>query len=615
MRPGVCVFGGWALLVVALVSPSAVSFASASWTLKRLAGSQWRNGNRLIAEALGRTPSEIKSLMAGTSPEFQEQYKQLAERFADCDEAKRKSTSPTETAALDEHMRHLRMQAEAILSGLLGPSGATAARVQQQQQLSAAGMAPYGLPAGEAAAAGGPGELRQPSDVVLDPLQQQMLLLQQRQQQQLQQMVQQMQQAQQQERARVEHQLREAREQHLALQRESQTIRSYLISLQAEMQTIQQRVKQLAGYEQTIEETTGRLESFMRVLEENDAEGEAGLPQPAHLQAADPGVYVQLKMNLGQLLAAVNHGLQAVLAGVDKAEERASALADMGPSGKQLSEQLLQMCASFRVTVSSQEEFLSEVVSVLEAKQVRCDAALERLKAALDAAYSRFAGALKGTVLQHTQELSLKAEELRGAIALGAQQLKEQFDAAAASPEHVQQLQQYTSNWVSMVDQSLAAFESLYFEGQRLVAAAAALPAEHAVDVAQLQRSLHAANEMKREVRQHKARVQQQLRMLEARLQQAQQQRQQQQQQLLLEQQRPSFPGASVPDPYAAYTMPTVLQPQQQQAAERAPSPKGLGGPAALPQMGAAFGPQGPPSLQQGFNPQMGGLGGLGGQV
>ncbi|KAL8449231.1 hypothetical protein Emag_003751 [Eimeria magna] len=623
MRPRICVLGSWALLLaVGSFDPS--SLVSASWTLKRLAGSQWRNGNRILAEALGRTHTEIKSVLAGASPVFQEQYKQLAERFADCDEAKRKSSSPTETVALEEHMRHLKQQAEVMLAGYLGPSSAAAR--QQQQQAAAA----FGSPgaAGAHAISGGPGV---GSDAVLDPLQQQMLLLQQRQQQELQQMVQQMQQNQQQERLRMEQQLREAREQHLAVQRESQVIRSYLVSLEAEMQTIQQRVKQLAGYEHAIEDLTLRLEGFMRVLTGNEAEGEAAAPQPAHLQAADTGVYIQLKASLGQLLAAVNHGMQTVLEGVERAEERAAALGDLGGSGKQLSEQLLQMCASFRVSLTSQEEYLAEVVAMLETKQLRCDATVEKLKTALDAAYARYSGTLRASVLQQTQEVSMKTEELRAAVAGGAQQLKDQLQLEIqrgfTTPEQLQQLQGFTDGWASMIDESLASFEALLSEGQRLITAAAAMPPDHAVDVLELQRSLQGAVDLKKEVRHHKAKVQQLLRVLETRVSQAQQQ-----QQMLQQQQQQQGLTGGIPlqgnnDPYAVYTLPTVLsqqqQQQQQQQLPKQPGESAVGAPYGAAGIPGRMGPPppgqvrssvhlpastgGPPPLGMSYPGQMGG--------
>ncbi|KAL8275720.1 hypothetical protein Esti_000283 [Eimeria stiedai] len=597
MRPRLCVLGSWALLF-GLGSFDSSALVSASWTLKRLAGSQWRNGNRMLAEALGRTPTEIKSALAGASPAFQEQYKQLAERFADCDEAKRKSSSPTETAALEEHMKHLKAQVEAMLSGVLGPRTA-GARGQQQQQVGA----PFtGSGAGAQAARGG-AQGRQGvvpgvgEDAVLDPLQQQMLLLQQRQQQELQQVVQQLQQSQQQERQRMEQQLREAREQHLAVQRESQVIRSYLVGLEAQMRTIQQRVNQLAGYEQAIEEMTLRLEGFMRVLTDSEEEGEGAAPQPAHLQAAGTGIYVQLKASLGQLLAAVNHGMQAVLEGVEKAEERAAALADLGASGKQLSEQLLQLCASFRVSLTSQEEYLAEVVTALETKQVRCDATVERLKTALDAAYARYAGTLRASVLQRTQDVVLKTEELRAAIAAGAQQLKEQLQLeiqrGSTTPEQLRQLQGYTGGWVSTIEESLVSFDGLLEDGQRLTAAAAAMPPEHAVQTTDLQRSLQAAVELKKEVRHHKAKVQQLLRVLETRVTQAQQQQQMAQQQMVQQQQGLSGVSHVQPsaDPYAMYSRPTVLTQQQQQQPQQQqfPGEGAVGAPYGAAEGGPGF--------------------------
>ncbi|CDJ67994.1 hypothetical protein, conserved [Eimeria necatrix] len=65
---------------------------------------------------MGRGHTEIKGLLALMPAAAQEQYKQVAERYADIVEAKAKAPSAAAAASLEEHMGHLLLQQQ-------GPSG------------------------------------------------------------------------------------------------------------------------------------------------------------------------------------------------------------------------------------------------------------------------------------------------------------------------------------------------------------------------------------------------------------------------------------------------------------------------------------------------------------
>ena len=576
--------------------------AAASWAVKKLVGNQWRNGNRIIAQALGRGHSEIKGLIASLPPSYQDQYRQLAEHYADSAEARAKTSNPATVAALDEHMRYLKEQAELLLAGVLGPSVTQRPRTQQEgttAQPRRAGGADY------TAGAGGVG------DALLDPLQEQMLNLQQRQQQQMQQLIQQMQQSQQEERIRVEQQLRKARELHLAIQGESNKIRSSLVGIQGGLQDVRSRIVELSRAEDLIERLTARLETALQRVSTAEADGGAPISDPQELQALDGSIYIQTKARLGRLLADINTALQYLNQQIGEAETRASDLADMGPSGKQLSEQLLQGCASFRVALASQEEYLREVVSILEAKQIHCDATFDRLKAALDAAFARYSGALKGRAVELQQEIVSTGEGLRAAAATGAEQLRAQIEreiqkytvsgisSPSAAAQQLQMLQHYAATWSNNVDQSLVSFDGVLETGQKLVAAARSLPPAHAADVSTVQQALQRANETKRYIRQERARVQHLLRILETHYKEGLQQQQQQQ----LQTQAGSSLGAPA-DPFARYSLPTQL-PQQQQQTQGAHQFGGIGVGAPLPTgMGAPQMVMGAPQMVMGA-PQM----------
>lgn len=547
------------LAVMGSSDPRDGLFVSAAWTMKKLAGSQWRNGNHLIAAALGRDHNEIKGIIQSIPSVYQEQYKQIAERYADAAEAKEKSTSPANTAALDDLLTQLKGDAEALLTSVVGsPRGGVSGARQQPGNQQQGG------------AQGGPTPGAQKDDAILEPLQQQMLMLQQRQQQQMQQLITDIQRNQQEERAMLGQKLREAREQHIMMQREGQAVRSLIFSLQTGIQGAQGRISELARSAETIEGLTANLEAALQRVSAAVAGGGPPVTDARDLEVLDANKYIQTKAALGRFLGELNASLQNLLLTIEKAEERAAGLAKISPSGRQLSEDLLQACASLRVSLASQEEFLAEVVAGLEARQIQCDETLNRLKSFRDVAFSRYAESLKGRSIEVAQQVASAGDGLKTAVSSGAQQLKDQIEseiqrlAEGVSPltlvaQQINQLHHYAESWNQNIDQSLASLDGLLTSAQNVVDAAGALPAAHKINIDILNQALQGTAETKRQVRQDKAKVQHLLQVLQSQYLKA------------MEQQQGPIPvqnlATNTPlDPYALYARPTVLASQQQGA-------------------------------------------------
>ncbi|OEH78136.1 uncharacterized protein LOC34618953 [Cyclospora cayetanensis] len=510
--------------------------APAQGAFKKFMGDQMRKGNQGVAPPLGRSGGMVEGGMPGR-PE----QKEVGERPGSLLDVLLGGVMASDPMAAEGYI-HTTQQEHAHQAG---------------QKI--AGMM-HGSPLGYGAAASGAAHGM--IDVVLDPLQQQMQLLQQHQHQNMQAMMKQLQESQLAERARLEEQLQQARQLHLAIQDEGNVIWSSLVDVQSILSGAQRGIQELGSAEGFIDELTKRLEFSLHRLSLAESAGGNPPTDPQDLQVADNSIYLETKARLGQKLSNINKELQVVNELLNNAEQRASALAEKGPSGQLISDRLLQACASLQVASATQEDYLREVVKVLENKQKECDATLERLQKMLESAFARYALELKGRATELQRKILAVLEELAKEVASGKvnrEMLQAEITKVrtmsvplAQTKLQLDELRQKISDWGNGVSRSLNTLGGLLEGGSRLMAAGDTLPSSHSVDFAPLKSAMEKAKSSENSIRQEKARVDQSLRILDMYITEGlnQQQSQQPPEQLLT----PN--NLANRDPYAMYALP-----------------------------------------------------------